>query len=329
MSSDEAPFFIVGNDRSGTTMLRLILDRSPDVAIPPESFFLADFAATRASGELDDPDRAREFADQVWEHPKVRLWGVGERPEWTDGSTGEAAYRDAVAAPFRAYATAHGKPRWADKTPPYLQWIDELRMVWPRAKFVILVRDGRDVALSIRGLPFGANNVWAAARDWAHGIRLGLRAQRQHPAHTLTVRYEDLVADPATVVPAICSFVGIDFEQQMLAIEKSSDDKIVADQAGWFENLWAGINAGSVGKWRTKMSRRQRRIFARVASVELAALDYDTDDEARTDRGPALPAAAHATHDFGLKLVHFVQLRIVQERGRELGYAVRRKLRRR
>ncbi len=72
----EAPFFIVGNDRSGTTMLRLVLDRSREAALPPESMFLIDFEAVRQRGELADAARAAEFLTAVWSHPKVRLWGL-------------------------------------------------------------------------------------------------------------------------------------------------------------------------------------------------------------------------------------------------------------
>src|ERR687894_769746 len=74
------PFFIVGNDRSGTTMLRLIVDRGPDAAVPPESMFLTDFAPAFDAGEPRDAEAAARLMRQVWEHPKVRLWGLGPAP---------------------------------------------------------------------------------------------------------------------------------------------------------------------------------------------------------------------------------------------------------
>ena len=81
-SGDAPPFFIVGNDRSGTTMLRLILDRSGDLAIPTESMFLGDFAQVRAGSiNLGDHAEAVAFARTVWNHPKVALWDLpGEAP---------------------------------------------------------------------------------------------------------------------------------------------------------------------------------------------------------------------------------------------------------
>src|SRR4051794_9782979 len=95
------PFFIVGNDRSGTTMLRLILDRGPDVAIPPESMFLTDFAPAFDRGEPRSAQAATRFMEEVWTHPKVRLWQLpGPAPAVPLGLEPRDAYRFVVEAPF-------------------------------------------------------------------------------------------------------------------------------------------------------------------------------------------------------------------------------------
>jgi hypothetical protein len=324
------PFFIVGNDRSGTTMLRLVLDRG-GVAIPPESMFLVDFARVRRSGNLADPDAAAAFMRRVWDHPRVRLWGIGgDPPAVPPGLTHEEAYRFAVEAPFRAYARANGKERWADKTPLYLAHLDELDAVWPEARFVVLVRDGRDVALSLLGVPFGPNNIWAAARFWAHGIDLGTEAEHRFPGRVLSVRYEDVVADPQTGMKRVCSFVELDFDTEMLAIERTDSSKVLENQAGWFTNVWAGINQSAVGKWRERMSPRQRRVFDQVAGAQLERLGYERPDAARGEgpryRPGRVETLAYRSHDAAMRGVNFVRLRLVQERGREVGYVLKRKL---
>lgn len=325
MPSEAAPpFFIVGNDRSGTTMLRLILDRS-SVAIPPESMFLVDFEPVRRAGGLDDPAAAAAFLRRVWEHPRVRLWGIAESPPAVPLDLTHAdAYRFAVEAPFRAYARMNEKERWADKTPLYLAHVDELAEVWTDARFVVLVRDGRDVALSLLGVPFGPNNVWAAAHFWARGIDLGVTAEKRHGARVLTIRYEDLVTDPATHVERLCAFLGLAFEPDMLAIEHTDSSKVLKDQAGWFTNVWAGINRSAVGKWKTEMSPRQQRVFDQVAGPQLERMGYEcTPGEARPG---TLEITGYRIHDAALRGVNFVRLRLVQERGREVGYVLKRKL---
>jgi hypothetical protein len=321
-----APFFIVGNDRSGTTMLRLVLDRGPDVAIPPESMFLTDFAGELDPGPQSDAGAA-ELVERVWRHPKVRLWRLpGDPPAVPPGLRGREAYRFAMEAPFRAYARAEGKPRWADKTPHYVHHVDELLAVWPDARVVVLVRDGRDVALSLERMPFGPNNAWAAAQWWARGIRAGERAAAEHPDQVMVVRYEDVVARPAVEVPRVCAFLGLRFEEDMLAIERADRAKVVPDQASWFPTLFEGLSTAFAGRWEREMRPRDRRIFAALAGDELRALGYPVPDEGPADLSPARVRFYHRQNEL-LRNVNFVRLRVFQERGRELRLAAARRLR--
>jgi sulfotransferase family protein len=322
-SASTFPFFLVGNDRSGTTLLRLVLDRG-SVAIPPESMFLADFAPVRQRGGLEDPAQAERLMRAVWSHPRVRLWKLpAEPPAVPSGLSHENAYRFIVSAPFQAYARKEEKERWADKTPLYLRYVEEIDAIWPDARFVIVARDGRDVALSVMRVPFGANNVWAAARAWAQGIRLGLEAERSHPDRVVTVRYEDLVARPAEEAARVSEFLGLEFREEMLEIERTDADKILKEQAGWFTNVWAGINTSAVGKWKREMTPAQQRLFARVAGPELEAVGYEAGEPASV---AGLRTAAYAGHDAAMRGVNFVRLRLLQERGREVRYVLKRKL---
>ena len=309
-------------------MLRLILDRSGDLAIPTESMFLGDFAQVRAGSiNLGDHAEAVAFARTVWNHPKVALWDLpGESPVPPEGLTHAQAYRWCVEAPYRAFAARDGKARWGDKTPYYLAWLDELKAVWPEARIIELVRDGRDVALSIMPLPFGGNNVWVAGSDWARGIRDGQAAASRWPNDVLTVKYEDLTADPEPHIREVCTFLGITYHADMLNVEKTEKHKVVADQESWFTNLWAGINQKSVGKWRSRMSPREQAVFAAAASEELEFHGYDLGEHAGSVNVGSARSAAYQVTNFGGRLKNFVKLRIVQERGRELRYVAKRKL---
>jgi hypothetical protein len=323
----QAPFFIVGNDRSGTTMLRLIVDRGPEAAVPPESMFLTDLTPALDAGEPRDAAAAEELMRRVWEHPKVRLWELGTAPPPVPpGLVGEDAYRFIAAAPFEAYAARHGKPRWGDKTPHYVHHVDELLRLWPCARFVVLVRDGRDVALSLRRMPFGPNNAWAAAQWWARGIRAGARAEREHAGNVITVRYEDLAERPAEQVRRVCAFLGLSYSDDMLALEHVDPARIVPDQAAWFPTLFDGINTSAVGRWRREMGARDRRIFAALAGAELAQLGYEVEPANGRVLSPRQERMFHY-HNELMRNVNFMRLRLFQERGRELRFALARRLR--
>jgi len=314
------PFFIVGNDRSGTTMLRMILDRGPDAAIPPESMFLTDVA-------LPQDGAWQPLMDAVWRHPKVRLWRLpGPPPRVPPELDAAEAARFVLAAPFETYARMHGKPRWGDKTPHYVHHVEELLALWPDARVVVLVRDGRDVALSLRRMPFGPNNAWAAAQWWARGIRAGRAAEARHPEQVRTFRYEDLATDPARHVPEVCAFLALRYRPDMLALEQADRSRIVPDQASWFPTLFEGINTLAVGRWRREMPARDQAVFAALAGGELRALGYPVSTRAVSPPSPRR-AALYRRHNELMRNVNFVRLRVFQERGRELGPALRRRVR--
>jgi hypothetical protein len=294
-------------------MLRLILDRG-EVAVPPESMFLLD---------VDPSQPAEDVLRAAWNHPRVQLWGLsGKPPSMPARLGGMDAFRFAVSAPFVAYAEREGKRRWGDKTPAYIRHVDRLTAIWPDARFVVLVRDGRDVALSVMNVPFGPNNAWAAARSWANAIRRGRDAARRFRGRVLEIRYEDLVTKPAETVGAVCDFLGLGYSDEMLAIERTDRSKVVADQSAWFTSVWNGITTEAVGKWRTELTPRQIEAFETVAGDELRVLGYET--STATSSRALVPV--YAAHDAAMRGVNFVRLRLVQERGREVRHVLKRKL---
>jgi hypothetical protein len=186
------------------------------------------------------------------------------------------------------------------------------------------VRDGRDVALSLKRMPFGPNNAWAAGPWWARGIRAGAEARRQHPDQVRIVRYEDIVADPDAQVRAICGFLELTYEPAMLDLARADRSRVVADQTSWFPTLFEGVNARSTGRWQTEMSPRDQRLFAAHARAELEANGYRVPDGAITVSERR--ANWYRRHNQLKRNVNFVRLRVFQERGRELRFALARRI---
>ena len=326
-SASRPPFFIVGSDRSGTTMLRLILDRASDgPSIPPETMFITDFSGVRRAGELGDHAAAVAFAERVWAHPRVQLWELeGTPPLPPEGLTHEEAYRWGIEQPYLAYMRRDGKHWWSDKTPPHIDHVDLLADLFPGAKFVELVRDGRDVSLSITGLPFGGNNAWTTAKRWASCIRTGEVQRAARPDQVILVRYEDLVTQADVEVRRISEFLEIEYDADMLAVEKTDVSKLQRDQKDWFSNLWGGINQNAMGKWRKKMSERDQRIFLAAAGPELALHGYD-DGGLEPAQVGAIARGWYEATNFARRVVNLVKLRVITERGRELRWVVARRL---
>src|SRR3954467_8049575 len=143
------PVIVLGVGRSGTTLLRVMLDRSSELAIPYETFFVPQLAHRHGRRP-----KLEEFLDDLGRLRTLYDWGIKPddvRPRLREGMTTS----EAIAAIFETYAERQGKPRWGDKTPLYMQQLPLLEGLFPDAIWVHLVRDGRDAALSFLELRGG------------------------------------------------------------------------------------------------------------------------------------------------------------------------------
>ena len=267
------PLVLLGVSRSGTTLLRVVLDRSPGIAIPDESFFVPLLA--RRHGRRVEPSR---FLDDVRRLPAVAAWGV---------SAGDVAPRlrpgmpagQAIAAIFEAYAEGQGKPRWGDKTPMYMRHLPLLERLFPEAQYVHLVRDGRDAATSFLQLPEGTfTRTWAhpaSATAFACLWRTEVEAARAlgarvGPGRYLEARYEDLVRDAERVVRWNCAFAGLPYAPEMLDVAGSVDVSGKPHQQRLLQPVTAGVR-----DWRTELSQMDALAFEAVAGDLLAELGYE------------------------------------------------------
>ena len=204
--------FVVGMGRSGTTLLRLMLDAHPALAIPAETHFISELLA---APPLDGVTcLARLEAAPHWGDFHLTGTDFGARLR----ALHPFALDKAVRLFFACYAAGQGKPRWGDKTPTYVEQIASIGNLLPEARFVHLVRDGRDVALSYRDKWFGpGGDARAAARLWRERIlRARAQARTLAPGRYLELRFEDLVADPCHWLQMVCAFIDLPFDPVIL-----------------------------------------------------------------------------------------------------------------
>ena len=140
------------------------------------------------------------------------------------------------------------------------------------------------------------------------------------------VRYEDLVTQPREELQRVSEFLGMRYDDEMLAVEKTDTSKL--QHQDWFSNLWKGINTSAMDKWRTKMSERDQRVFLAAAGDELRLHGYDTAGLEPAELG-GLHRGWYGATNFARRLVNLVKLRIITERGAELRWVIARRLARR
>ncbi|MEG9438837.1 sulfotransferase [Edaphobacter sp. HDX4] len=283
------PFpFLIGAPRSGTTLLRLMLDAHPALAIPPETGFLPKICRFRIGLRA----RKRFF--------KLITGFPGYSPNWGDfGLDAGALWRelqriepfdqaDGIRAFYRMYAAKHGKVRYGDKTPTYCEHIRRIEERLPEAHWIHIIRDGRDVALSLRRTWFApSQNMTALAKYWRRMIR---RARQASGTSYLEVRYESLVRDPQPVLEQICRFIQLDFDPIMLRYWERAPGRLKEHRERYGRNgdvvvsheqrlhqqrlTMAPPEPARIGVWKDEMTVAEQAAFRRGAGDLLKDLDY-------------------------------------------------------
>jgi hypothetical protein len=285
------PFvFIVGCSRSGTTLLQHVAAAHPQIAIIPETRWFARWYEKRNGITADGMVTPELISNLLNRHRLFRDVDLGIRPmelhALIAGSRG-MHYRDFVRWLFDRYGEARGKPLVGNKTPGHVRRLLTLHELWTEAKFVHIIRDGRDVCLSMRQkraatqkqIKPGRFATWeddpiiTLALWWEWDVRLGREAGcRLGPQHYYEMRYEKLVADPGSVCRDLCRFLGVAYDDAMLEhhqSKKSANGRVYQKHSRLERPITAGLR-----DWREEMSPVETERFEAAAGDLLEELDY-------------------------------------------------------
>ena len=321
------PFFLLGADRSGTTLLRKMLVRDYLVAIPPESEFIRDLANWRA-GPPPTPAEVRWLLTRLAKHPRFESWGVAPPRLAEDLELNDrlSVFREVMAAAFKSFAELTGAAVWGDKTPSYTQKHALLHEIWPECRIVFMERDGRDVYSSVRDLPFGPNTPAAAARAWVQAVESRRAAELMYPGRVMSVRYEDLTRNPTSTVATVANFLCLATRSESPATRSREGERVDDSRASWFPKLRDKVDTSSVCRWRADMSADEVAKYMAVAAAHLGDLGYPDASPGAWASTSAAETARQNGREIALRARNFVRLRLIEERGREISYVLRRKL---
>ncbi|HVT07261.1 MAG TPA: sulfotransferase [Polyangia bacterium] len=281
-ASGDVPFFIVGSERSGTTLLMAMLGCHPRLAVPEVCWWYPRFRRhLHTYGDLRRPANLRVLAEEMVFGLKTPFWGMPVNPRTiVDEIVARAAEPTFVAiyrAMFQRYAEHVGKPRWGEKTPHNLYFVADIAADFPGARFVHLIRDGRDVAVEQLRSAFGPRNVYAAASLWKQSMAAGAAARtRVPPEQWLDVRYEALVAEPERELRRVLAFLGETFDPAVL---RHQDSTIARQRAETRDHRPLGepVTRAYVGIHRRHLSLEEQAVFAGVAGGALRESGYPVD----------------------------------------------------
>jgi hypothetical protein len=283
MTAGRNPYvFVVGCPRSGTTLLRRMLDAHPELAITPETHWIPRWLE-RGVGVTSEGFATPELVGRLLASPKFSRTGIEPADlESLLEANGPILYADFVRGFFELYGRVVGKPLVGDKTPGYVRRLPLLHELFPEARFVHLIRDGRDVALSALGwrraaklaarlVTWEAHPVPTAALWWERHVRSGREAGAAlGPDAYYEVRYEALIADPAGETEALCTFLDLPFDEAMLRFHEGRRRRETGLSA---KKAWLPPTPG-LRDWRAEMSAEDVERFEATAGNLLDELGY-------------------------------------------------------
>lgn len=281
MSVSAAPVFLLGFQRSGTTLLRLLLDAHPGLAIPFESMVLVDFWHKLDSyGGLSRLDARERLVRDLLAAKGISRWQPAVNLADVDLDQC-GTYASTVDQVFSAYARHYGKPRWGDKTPSYLSDMHVLNAWFGDAQFVHLVRDGRDTAMSIVRQPWGPGDFLSALRQWNEVVTWSRKIGRMLPAERyIEIRYEDLVTDQEGVLRKITDFLHLPFDHTMVNAHQRSEGRMPVGSLAFHANLNRPVSGELVHRWRETLSPSDQALALRIAGPLLGELGYPVEPPA-------------------------------------------------
>lgn len=273
----EEPIFIVGVPRSGTTLLAAMLAAHSRMSCGPETHFfqwLARADIAQLCGVDSWPKAAIDFVCGMIHANRTVCAKYGLTRDDIAAYLADAPPEVAslLAALTEPYMTKLGKRRWVEKTPDHLKYVAEMRRHFPHSPIVRIVRDPRDVALSLKRMSWGPQ-TWLGGLMWWKQFDDASAAFFASDPLSYTLRYEDLVRAPAEEMRRLCDFLGEEFEEQMLDTSTTGhqlNSRGVPEKA----RVSQPIDASRVEAWRGELSQRENQLAESLLGDRLHAFAY-------------------------------------------------------
>lgn len=280
----DAPLFIVGANRSGTTLLRLILNAHSEVAIPDEIRY---FYAFRGGAGYEhwrtpnlSPDQYREFVDDFLQQNEAVTPELDFEALRNEILAGPHDLRRPYQLLLERWAHHHGKSRWGEKTPGNLFFAHLILSMFPDAKFLHLVRDPRAVVHSMQKVKFFPDDLVFNALNLKKVLSDGRSRFEQDvpPDQRLIVRYEDLVHAPEPTIRYICEFAELKYEAGMLAFHEDASQYMTDEASNSFNTTATRpISTARTSAWRSHLTTDEVAIVELLTQSTMREFDYQFD----------------------------------------------------
>ncbi|MFW5793380.1 MAG: sulfotransferase family protein [Bacteroidota bacterium] len=282
--------FILGNPRSGTSLFRLMLNQHSEIVAPPESGFLQwwyhkyndwtkkDNFSNRLELFLNDLFTSKKIETWVLDREKLKNFIIAKNP---------ADYGTLIGCVYLAYKSQSDNIRViADKNNYFISHIPELKSIWPDAKFIHLIRDGRDVACSYIDVdklktdsPYKPKlpiNIEQIANEWIKNNRTIAQLHKENSENYFLIKYEDIISKTQKALRGVCDFLDLNFEYNMLDYynQKNVSKAEPLQTLDWKEKTRDKPDPKKIKRYKHDLNQEQIKLFNRIAEPELKLYGY-------------------------------------------------------
>jgi hypothetical protein len=269
--SEENPVVIGGCARSGTTLMRVMIDTHPDIYCGPETALL--YLRTLTRRKIRKLSKKLEIPE---EELKAMIRDTG-------------SYFSFVESLFDYLRERAGKPRWGDKSPQNVLHLDRMFHHFPEARFIHMIRDGRDTACSLRTFPrykmldskrieLDTNNpLDQCIRRWVHDVEAGMRYRGDH--RYFEVKYEDLIESDKETLIRVFGFLGEPWDESVTKYYQIESPGRSMDKMPQNPGATQPIYRTAYGRWRNEFTEEDKSVFKAIAGKLLVKLGYEEDDD--------------------------------------------------
>lgn len=279
--------------RSGTKLLREILNQHDDVSIPrAESGFIPYFYNQKY--RYGDLNERKNFNKWYKEFKKSSFYYHMENADiiWDEeklyGKTTNHSMLDLIESIYKLHAEYEEKSFWGDKTPEYIYYTKLIKHLFPEAKFIHIIRDVRDYCLSMQKA--WKKNIYRAAHKWVDGIGAVKKDSLLFKKDYYEIRYEDLLNDPGGEVTKLCKWLDILYSPNMIQLNKC------VENLGDTKNN-SRIVKNNLGKWAFTFTEPQIYKIEAISGKMLKDLGYSVKNNVKVKRVTKLQNLCYAFFD--------------------------------
>jgi len=276
------PVFMIGTQRSGSNLLRLMINQLSHIASPhPPHILERMYPLINSYGDLKNHKNFELLVKDVCKLVKLNpvAW---EGVDFNHQDIAERCLDNSLIAAHGAvydmYAEAQGAKTWCCKSLANIQYADEIERYFDKPRYIYLYRDGRDVALSFQKAVVGEKHIYNIAKEWTETQELALKLKQSiDPSRFFSISYEQLTMQPIISAKSLCEFLNVEYTDDILNFHQTDEAKNAANSSKLWGNVTSPVMKNNTKKYQKEMSEKEIQIFESLSGHVLDMLGYERD----------------------------------------------------